>query len=205
MTDELTRQERLARQALQRSKKDALRRRMLKTMPKQSVCVEIGVWRGQFSHILLEELDPKVLYLIDPWAVQPDAAGGASLAGGQDGNRMDQIYSAVVNQFSEEVEQGKVVILRDYSVAALGKFADGEIDFAYLDADHSFDGVLADLEALLPKLRVGGVVMLDDYHQKGWWGDGVIRALNTFAGRHPAQIRFKAMAGAQIAFSKLKD
>ena len=205
MTDELTRQERLARQALQRSKKDALRRRMLKTMPKQSVCVEIGVWRGQFSHILLEELDPKVLYLIDPWAVQPDAAGGASLAGGQDGERMDEIYSTVVNQFSKEVVEGKVVILRDYSVAALGKFADGEIDFAYLDADHSFDGVLADLEALLPKLRVGGVVMLDDYHQKGWWGDGVIRALNTFAGRHPAQIRFKAMAGAQIAFSKLKD
>lgn len=204
MTEQPTREERRARQANQRARKDALRRSMLKSMPKEAVCVEIGVWRGEFSTILIEELSPKHLYLIDPWAVQDDDAGGASLAGALDRGRMDQIHAQVASKFADQIAAGQVSIIRDYSVPALGKFDDDTIDFAYVDGDHSFDGVLSDLDALFPKLKVGGVVMLDDYHQKGWWGDGVIRALNTFVGKHPAHFRYKSMAGAQIALQKLK-
>lgn len=205
MTAEITPQERRARQARQREKKDALRRGMLQKMPKNAICVEIGVWRGEFSKILLEELAPSHLYLIDPWAVQDDGAGGASLAGGQDKLRMDGIHDHVQNAFAAQIAAGTVSIIRDYSAPALGKFADGSVDFVYLDGDHSFDGVLADLRAAHEKLRAGGIVMMDDYHQKGWWGDGVIRALNTFLGEMPGHYRFKTIAGAQVAVQKLKD
>ncbi|SHH17575.1 Methyltransferase domain-containing protein [Cognatiyoonia sediminum] len=205
MTQDMTKEERRARQARQREKKDALRRDMLKKMPKEAVCVEIGVWKGEFSTILVEELRPKHLYLIDPWAVQDDAAGGASLAGAQDKARMDRIHDHVAEKFAQQIASGSVSILRDFSVPALATFDGGAIDFAYVDGDHTYEGVLSDLEALHPKLKVGGVVMMDDYHQRGWWGDGVIRALNTFVGRLPAHYRFKMMAGAQIAVSKLKD
>lgn len=204
MTAELTREERRAKQAKQRQKKDALRRTMLKKMPMNGICVEIGVWRGEFSKILLEELSPRHLYLIDPWAVQEDEAGGASLAGAQDKSKMDVIHDHVQATFAPQIAAGTVSIIRDYSAPALGNFEDQSIDFIYLDGDHSFEGVLADLQAAHDKLRVGGVVMLDDYHQKGWWGDGVIRALNTFVGEKPAHYRFKSTAGAQIAVQKLK-
>lgn len=205
MTEEMTREERRARQARQREKKDALRRSMLKKMPKNAICVEIGVWRGEFSTILIEELAPERLYLIDPWAVQDDDAGGASLAGAQDKDRMDRIYGLVAAKFAAQIDAGTVEIVREFSAPALAKFEDNSIDFAYVDGDHSFEGVLADLRALHAKLKVGGVVMMDDYHQRGWWGDGVIRAVNTFVGEFPAHYRFKMMAGAQIAISKLKD
>lgn len=205
MNTPMTKQERQARQAKQRAKKDALRRTMLEKMPKEGLCIEIGVWRGEFSSILIEKLAPKNLYLIDPWAVQDDDAGGASLAGGQDVDRMNLIHDQVAAKFTDEITAGSVAIIRDFSVPALATFEDACIDFAYIDGDHSYEGVLSDLEALLPKLKNGGVAMMDDYHQKGWWGDGVIRALNKFVGNHPGHFRFKAIQGAQVAIQKIKD
>ena len=37
------------------------------------------------------------------------------------------------------------------------------IDFLYVDADHSYDGVRADLEAWMPHVRSGGLIVGDDY------------------------------------------
>ncbi len=205
MKKPMTKEERQIKQANQRAKKDALRRSMLEKMPKAGICIEIGVWRGEFSSILIEKLAPKHLYLIDPWAVQNDDAGGASLAGAQDVDKMNRIHNQVAAKFADEIAAGSVSIIRDFSVPALSAFDDESIDFAYIDGDHSFEGVLSDLDALLPKLKVGGVAMLDDYHQKGWWGDGVIRALNVFVGKNPGQFRFKAIEGAQVAVQKIKN
>jgi predicted O-methyltransferase YrrM len=205
MKKPMTKEERQIRQANQRAKKDTLRRSMLEKMPKAGICIEIGVWRGEFSSILIEKLAPKHLYLIDPWAVQNDDAGGASLAGAQDVDKMNRIHNQVATKFAGEIAAGSVSIIRDFSVPALSTFDDEAIDFAYIDGDHSFEGVLSDLDALLLKLKVGGVAMLDDYHQKGWWGDGVIRALNVFVGKNPGQFRFKAIEGAQVAVQKIKN
>ena len=73
MAETVSAEDRRKKQALQRERKDALRREMLKTMPHGKLSIEIGVWRGEFSRILLDELKPSKLCLIDPWGVQPDA------------------------------------------------------------------------------------------------------------------------------------
>lgn len=41
-------------------------------------------------------------------------------------------------------------------------FADGSIDLLHIDGDHSYDGVLRDLDCLYKKVKVNGVVILDD-------------------------------------------
>ena len=41
-------------------------------------------------------------------------------------------------------------------------FADGSIDLLHIDGDHSYDGVLRDLKCLYRKIKVNGVVILDD-------------------------------------------
>jgi predicted O-methyltransferase YrrM len=51
----------------------------------------------------------------------------------------------------------------------------------WLDGDHSYEGVKADLEHLSRSLRPGGLIAGDDYTAGGWWGDGVIRAVDEFA------------------------
>ncbi|RLK10104.1 class I SAM-dependent methyltransferase [Ruegeria conchae] len=203
MAETVSAEDRRKKQALQRERKDALRREMLKTMPHGKLSIEIGVWRGEFSRILLDELKPSKLCLIDPWGVQPDADGGASLAGARSQNDMDRIYEAVKNTYASEIAKGQVSVIRDFSVPALRLFEDQSIGFAYLDGDHSYEGVKADLDAVLPKMIEGGVIMLDDYHRRGWWKDGVMRAFHEFLGANSAGLRLKAIKGAQVAVQKL--
>ena len=44
----------------------------------------------------------------------------------------------------------------------------------------------------------------EDYHRRGWWGDGVIRAINEFLGSHPRHLRVRSVVGAQIAIEVLE-
>lgn len=39
----------------------------------------------------------------------------------------------------------------------------GPIDYLYVDADHSYDGVMADLRAWVPHVKPGGLIIGDDY------------------------------------------
>ena len=40
---------------------------LLKRIPKNSTCVEIGVWTGEFTQRILNIANPRKLYLIGPW------------------------------------------------------------------------------------------------------------------------------------------
>lgn len=44
------------------------------------------------------------------------------------------------------------------------------IDFLYIDADHSYEGVRADLAAWVPFVRSGGVIAGDDYDHPNYPG-----------------------------------
>lgn len=48
-------------------KRDIVRRKILKFLPKKGRGAEIGVWEGRFSEDILEITDPETLFLIDPW------------------------------------------------------------------------------------------------------------------------------------------
>lgn len=50
------------------------------------------------------------------------------------------------------------------SVDAAAKYADGSVDVVYIDADHSYEAVAADIDAWLPKIRPGGFIAGHDYH-----------------------------------------
>lgn len=67
------------------------------------------------------------------------------------------------------------------SVRAAKLFADGCLDFVFLDAAHDFVNVTEDLHAWWPKIRPGGLLAGHDYDQ-GW--TGVRQAVDSFfAGR----------------------
>ena len=43
----------------------------------------------------------------------------------------------------------------------------GQFDFVFIDADHSFDAVVADLQGVLPFVEEGGYILLHDAHYAG--------------------------------------
>ncbi len=147
-------------------------------MPRDSVCAEIGVWKGDGSAAILRHTSPRKLYLVDPWQHLQEQdhsrAGMASQA------ELDGIYQGVAARFGQEVAAGRVELIRARSQEVWERFGPRELDWVWLDGDHSYEAVKSDLDALARIVKPGGYIVGDDY-LLDWWGDGVIRAVNEFS------------------------
>lgn len=168
-------------------KRDAERRRMLAALPEHGVCAEIGTWRGDFAAVILEHRQPQRLYLVDPWEHRAEgeyeqASYGGRMEGGQ--QALEAMHQSVLDRFGTEIASGQVQVLRRRSTDAAATFADESLDWVYIDGDHSYEGVKADLEAYYRTVKSGGLLAGDDYgHVGSWFEDGVTRAVDEFAGR----------------------
>ncbi len=65
--------------------------------------------------------------------------------------------------------------IKGTSVSAAPTFANGSLDFVYIDADHSYESVKEDIATWLPKIKAGGFIGGHDYTPEG---EGVMRAVN---------------------------
>lgn len=167
------------------------RRRLLDSLPKGAACAEVGVWKGDFSARILDVVKPRKLHLIDPWQAvggegYESARYGGKLEEGQ--TEMDALHEAVLERFARERRAGVVEVHRLLSVEAAARLADGELDFVYVDGDHTYEAVLADLDVYAPKVKPGGLLAGDDYGVVGWWEDGVTRAVDEFVSEGRAEV-----------------
>jgi len=159
---------------------------LLELLPKGSIGAEIGVWRGDFSSRLLRIVRPARLHLIDPWRFEEHADyEGAWYGGGIARNQsdMDDIYESVCVRFADEVESGVVLIHRGPSAQIGMEFDDAYFDWVYIDGNHLYEYVRNDLEIFATKVKSGGLITGDDYGVRGWWRDGVTRAVDEFVAQ----------------------
>ena len=147
---------------------------LLKAMPKNSICAEIGTYDGDFAKKIFYFTNPQKLHLIDPW-VDSWHDGGAY----QD--KMKNRYQNVLKRFNREINLGKVAIHRGYSHEVCSNFEDNYFDWIYIDGNHQYEFVKKDLELYYPKIKMGGFITGDDYYGEGmWWQDDVKKAVDEF-------------------------
>src|SRR5262249_49594835 len=60
------------------------------------------------------------------------------------------------------------VILRGKTADVVDDIADGELDFAYIDGDHTLKGITIDLSRIYPKVRPKGFIGGDDFTASVW-------------------------------------
>lgn len=164
---------------------------LLKMLPKNSVCAEIGVHKGGFSAQILQTLDPKELHLIDPWKYEESDLYKKSLYGGNaEGGQaeMDDRYQAVRLRFEPDIRSGRVKIHRGYSSNILDEFPDNYFDWVYIDGNHLYEFVQQDLELSFKKTKPGGFITGDDYKEGRWWQRGVKKAVDEFIQEKPVQL-----------------
>jgi hypothetical protein len=144
-----------------RSSRDRQRKWVLASILPGSICAEIGVWKGEFSAQILGTKNAVQLHLVDPWLFDSQFPkrwyGGAKANSQAD---MDAIYASVVRRFSRDAG---VHIHRLRSVEAAPIFADGSLDWIYIDGDHSKAAVEADIRSWVPRIKSGGALVGDDY------------------------------------------
>jgi Methyltransferase domain len=158
-------------------------------LPSGGVGVEVGVWKGDNAARLLKQARPKRLYLVDPWEHRPDLGANAWYGPRSNQASMDAIYESVRDRFADD-KRVAVVRARSLEFRREDMRSDEiELDWAYIDGDHAYDGVRGDLEHYARLVRSGGYLLGDDYGLKGgWWGDGVTRAVDEFALAHDYEL-----------------
>jgi Methyltransferase domain len=154
------------------------RRRLLRKLPKNGACAEVGVWKGDGTTAILHHTRPRTVYLIDPWEHQPDH-GKALYGDSTDQAAMDAVHDEVLARFGAEIEEGRVKVIRSRSQAATAGFGEGDLDWAWIDGDHSYEAVKADLDSFARIVKPDGYLAGDDYILD-WWGNGVIKAIDEF-------------------------
>jgi hypothetical protein len=120
--------------------------------------VEVGVGGGCFSREILKSWKGQRLVLVDCWKRQ-QAADYCDVANLDDAAQEENLRQvSALAQLDRRVE-----ILQDSTPQAAARFADGSLDFVYIDANHSYLAARADLRAWYPKVKLGGLFAGHDY------------------------------------------
>lgn len=138
-----------------------VRQSVLRLAPKGGVGAEIGVFTGLFSEVLAEVTEPQRLYLVDPW----DKLHGSNFPnwGQYTAKQTLETKAALagVNHRAKHIGP-ECEVIQDFSDHWLAQFSEAFLDWAYLDAKHSYDYTLRTLNLLSARLKFGGVLMGDD-------------------------------------------
>ncbi len=137
------------------------------------VCVELGTWQGASAVPIALSIQRwgGTLNCVDTWAGELNEDGG-SLP-----NKPPVMIMACARAVTE-LKVGANVRLIPATTLEAAKVWSEPIDFLYIDADHSYEGVKADLEAWVPHVRPGGLILGDDYGSSIY--PGVKRAWDEF-------------------------
>lgn len=119
---------------------------------------EIGVQKGEHAELLLKEWGG-FLYLVDCWKHQDSSI--YPCMGNVSDDDHELFYMDAVDRLKAYASHSEII--RDYSTAAADKVPDGSLDFVYIDSNHTYDAVTADLRAWYPKVRPGGMIAGHDF------------------------------------------
>lgn len=150
---------------------------LLERFPKGSSGAEIGVWRGDFSAQILVVVRPRLLHLIDPWQSAADEAHAGTFYD-RPQRQMDSVYESVLSRLADAIANGVAVVHRATSADAAAAIPDASLDWVYIDGDHSYSAVSADIRTYKQKVVPGGLVAGDDYADGGMFKGGVKRAVD---------------------------
>lgn len=134
--------------------------------------IEIGVWKGRSTAVLAAAASG-FTYCVDTWEGSP---------GERDTNHTQArddplgVYMEFLANCRALGLMDRVIPITKPSTEAAIWFPDQFAGLIYLDGDHEYEAVKADLIAWWPKVKAGGVICGDDYV---WPGVG--RAVMEFA------------------------
>jgi hypothetical protein len=124
---------------------------------------EVGVYRGDFAASVLQQCGGLTrYYMIDPWK----HLSGWNKPANQDDNVFEKFF--VEARAKTDFAAAKRTILRGKTTDVIDQIPDGELDLAYVDADHTLKGITIDLIRVYPKVRDGGFLCGDDFSRTIW-------------------------------------
>lgn len=170
------------------------RKEMLKALVAPgSTFAELGVFAGDLAVWIEKELRPAKFWAVDCYL------GPVGGSGDQDGFNVEHYEQDILAWYAGQRTQ----LTRMTSGDFFKTLRDGELDAVYIDADHSYEGVKADLEAARHKVRDGGWIFGHDWY-RGPKGNPAVdcnceRAVKEFCEKYGLEVGAKGEDG-QVSF-----
>ncbi len=155
----------------------------VKELPDNSVIVEIGVWQGRSALAMGEACrgTGKRIYAVDPWIDYETKKGLLSSRLSEFGvDSVDSVYDKFLTNLSRFELKQWIEPIKATSIDVAATWSRGECDFVFIDGDHNYEPVLADLRAWTRLARKGAVIAGDD-----WQIDSVQSAVKDFIADNP--------------------
>ena len=148
--------------------------------------VEIGVAGGEHALSLLETLEIKKLYLVDPYDLYDEYEEGRSHYG------IDQLslsQTEIICRNNLKKFENRLVWIKKLSSEAVSDISE-KVDFVYIDGNHQEEFVVKDIENYILLLNNSGVIGGHDYYN-GFQRehDSVVRAVTNFMKHSKFQLR----------------
>lgn len=140
---------------------------------KSVVGCEIGVAAGKNALSILQTLNVKRMYLIDPYLIYKQG---------------DKTYYEFVDQkpiAKKRLEPFNVTWIYAKSEQGIKKIAE-KLDFVYIDGNHEYKFVKNDLEMIYPLIKAGGIIAGHDFNS--FWL-GVLKAVFEFTNKYDLKIQ----------------
>jgi hypothetical protein len=165
------------------------RKWILQYARKQGVGAELGVFRGHFSEMLAEALQPSKLYLVDPWMKLGKLFAWVEKTEYTNFGRLttQQAYEDAKRRMGKYKAIESIFVI-DYAEEFLNSLTE-KLDWVYLDTSHKYEETLRQLYNIDRILKINGVVLGDD-----WWPNpkgihyGVFLAVHEFIKKNDYQI-----------------
>lgn len=160
---------------------------VLNTRALTGMGVEVGVATGAFSEHILSNWLGERLVSVDAWQAMPqdEYIDVCNISHGS----MEASYEATRRRLARFGTRS--VVWRLTSNEAAARIAPHSLDFVYLDARHSYNGVREDLETWYPLLRPHAIMAGHDYND-GVFAEGIhgVRsAVDEFFGARHVDVR----------------
>lgn len=134
--------------------------KIAKMLPKDAKAVEIGSWKGKSTYCIAKGLNKGTIYAIDPFDAAGDSAAKTTY-------ERDKGQKPLKEQFLDNMTrhnlQHKIQPLEGYSKNFVGTIKD--IDFLFIDGDHSIEGCKFDYVNYKDDIKVGGIIAFHDYYK----------------------------------------
>ena len=111
---------------------------------------EIGICQGEHTTQLFKRLNISKAYLIDPYEEHEEYLQSEPIKIQEVLNKDLKVAKINLNPYSK-----RIVWIKDYSDNVVDKIP--EVDFIYIDGNHSYNQVSRDLENYWNKIKVGGI------------------------------------------------
>jgi predicted O-methyltransferase YrrM len=135
-------------------------RYLLANIPMNGKFLELGAWMGKSTSYLCDNAQGREIFVLDTWKGSP--------------NELDTYHSAakttdIFEVFKDNMGSRKYIALRGESLEIAKTIEDESFDVVFIDLTHTYESVNEDIKAWWPKVKKGGFLAGDDYHDN-WPG-----------------------------------